>query len=64
MAYQSEMVSVLLQHFSRGEIPPEVPLLPIQRALLLVEIQQDDLEHELDWKLRIRVYNRERKKRR
>ena len=64
MAYQSEMVSVLLQHFSRGEIPPEVPLLPIQRALIFVEIQQDDLEHELDWKLRIRVYNRERKKRR
>ena len=64
MCHQSELINTLVQHFSRGEIPPEVPLLPIKRAMFDVELQEDDLEHQNDWTKRITVHNRERKRRR
>ena len=63
MLHQDELTSTLVSHFSRGEIPPEVPPLPIVRASFLVAEQDDDIQHADDWKQRIRIHNREKKRR-
>ena len=63
MLYQDEMVKTLVQHFASGDIPEQVPPLPIKPAAFSVDTQPDDIEHSLDWTLRIRIHNREKKKR-
>ena len=63
MLYQDEMVKTLVQHFASGDIPEQVPPLPIKPAAFSVDTQPDDIEHSFDWTLRIRIHNREKKKR-
>lgn len=64
MQFQSELAEVLIAHFAKGDIPPEVPLLPLKTAIVVVPKQQDDEEHSKDWTRRIQLHNRDRKRRR
>ena len=63
MLFQDEMINPLLLHFSRGEIPAEVPQLPIKRATFQVMVQPDDLDHQQDWTRRVTIFNRFKKRR-
>ena len=35
MQFQSELAEVLIAHFAKGDIPPEVPLLPLKTAIVV-----------------------------
>ena len=63
MLYQDELATTLIGHFARGDIPAQVPQLPIMRASITIDEQLDDIQHAADWTQRIRIHNREKKKR-